>query len=76
MKEFIEVVGWLMIAATMCSATLACGLLALNNLGRYNIGGVQNTFLTKLFTIIGIAILITCWVVLLQNSPFTFGLKG
>lgn len=71
----MEIIGWLALAALLCSASSGWAALALNGLGKYNIGGVPNKLPTKLVLLVAGALLGYAWYALLSNSPFTVTLK-
>ena len=58
---FMTVVGYITIVILMCSVTVGVFLMALFNLGKYNIGGVPNSVTKKIITLIMIGGVITAW---------------
>lgn len=64
---FFSIFGWIVCLIICCYLVVVCFLMALNNLGKYNIGGGPN----KVFTLIFYCFVIFCWYLLFHFSPFS-----
>lgn len=71
----MAIIGFVALVFVLMYATAAYTLVAINNLGKYNIGGVPNSLLAKIGTLILGAILYGSWVLLLEHAPFTITMK-
>lgn len=72
----LAAIGFAALVIVLSYATVAYMMVAINNLGKYNIGGVPNTLLTKIGTLILGAVLYGSWVLLLEHKPFTITMKA
>lgn len=70
MGALLMLIGWLAMAAGLAVMSLVVVMMAFNNLGMYNIGGVPNSWKTKVITILGIILLGFVWGRLLSVAPF------
>jgi hypothetical protein len=71
----MAIIGWLACVAFALYMSAAAGLVALNTLGRYNIGGAINTFGDKVRALLLIAFVSGVWYFVVINAPFTIGMK-
>ena len=71
----MAIIGWLFCVAVMTLVSISTCVVAFNNLGMYNIGGVRNTGTDRFFTILFIVIVTFLWCVLFINAPFTLSMK-
>ena len=62
--------GWGVLTFLVAKISIGAFLVALNNLGEYNIGGVPNSTSTKLKTWVLIALVIVGWYFVFTNIPF------
>lgn len=71
----MAIVGWITLCLVLAAVTGAWAVLALNGLGRYNIGGVPNAPIKKLALLLGAVGLGYAWYHLWLNAPFTVSVK-
>ena len=71
----MAIFGWIVCCILLAFFSFAASVLALNNLGRFNIGGVPNSLGTKIGTLCFIAVLGTLWYFLVINVPFTVSIN-
>jgi len=71
----MSIIGWLFCVAVLIVMSISNIITAFINLGRYNIGGVPNKPMTKIYTLVFIAFNIYCWTILFSYAPFTIGMK-
>jgi len=69
------IIGWLFCVAVMILVSISTCLVAFDNLGMYNIGGVRNTGADRFFAIFFICCLTFVWCMLFINAPFTLSMK-
>ncbi len=67
----MAIFGWLVCLGIVLWLTVIAGIVALNTLGKYNIGGTTNTILDKFKTWLLISFVGGSWFLLVMNSPFT-----
>ncbi len=65
----MAVFGWWFMLAWLVMLSAGFYLVALNNLGTYNIGGVPNTMAKRVATIVGGAFVAVLWVLLIHTAP-------
>lgn len=67
--------GWFCLTLFLTSLSIAYGVVMLNTLGRYNIGGVPNSFATKAVVYFGFVVLLLIWGFVFYICPFSLILK-
>ena len=72
---FFIVLGWFIGLVICCYLTVVCWLMAVNNLGTYNIGGVPNSFSTKFFTLAFYCFVGFLWYSLFKYGPFSIDIN-
>ena len=71
-----QILGFIAAIFVLVSLSFTWCALAVNNLGEYNIGGVPNSFGTKVFTFIAGTVLAFLWFLLFKNMPFEISFIG
>lgn len=67
----MEIFGWICMVLILGHVTLIYGIVALNGLGKYNIGGVPNKWYAKII-IVGLGFCVGfLWKELFSVAPFT-----
>lgn len=66
----MAIIGWLALAALLASVSLSWFMLAVNGLGKYNIGGVENSWKGRVFILSLAAAIVYGWVELVAAAPF------
>ena len=74
MLTVFSIIGFIVTCLILFTISIATVLVAVNTLGRFNIGGVPNSFVQKLVTLTFIAIVVLAWMLLLSNAPFTISI--
>ena len=71
MTVLFAVFGFLVCVAVVLAMTATWVVVAMNTLGKWNIGGVPNTWKDRTVTIAFLAFIVWEWYVLFSVSPFT-----
>lgn len=67
----MTIIGWLCMMIIVGYTTLIYGIVALNGLGKYNIGGVPNKWYAKIIIVcLGVCVGLL-WKFLFSIAPFT-----
>lgn len=66
----MEIIGFIASCLIALWFSGLSGLMAFNNLGQYNIGGVHNTWKVKFGTIVLILATLGLWYLVFEYSPF------
>lgn len=69
------VIGWFALAFLLGSATLSWFVIAFNHMGKWTIGGAENSFGTRAVSLCFGAFLGYLWYELFINSPFTITIE-
>ena len=64
------IIGWLVVAAFLVQLSAGWGIMAMNGLGKYNIGGVPNKTSHKVFIWVAFVVLLYFWNLLILAAPF------
>lgn len=67
----MAIIGWICMLTLIGYTTLLYIVVALNGLGKYNIGGVPNSLMTKLIIIMAGIGIIMGWIAVIELAPFT-----
>ena len=67
----MAIIGFIVCGILLIYFSLAWAAVAFNTLGKYNIGGVPNTYKDKIFTLVLLCVLAFGWIALFENAPFT-----
>ncbi len=71
---FFSMLGWIVLAIVLGKCSLGYCLVMLNGLGQYNIGGVPNSFKSKVLILIGLCVVLYLWYQLFLHAPFSFSM--
>jgi len=72
----LEIIGFLALNIGLAMATLAALIFLFEATGKYNIGGVPNSWLKRAICTVLICTLPFPWALLWANSPFGIHLRG
>lgn len=72
----LEIIGFMFLVIVAVYISMIALLIMGNNLVKYNIGGVTNTWRDKIFAIVAIMVTLAVWYFVLQQSPFEINLKA
>lgn len=73
---FLTIVGFLVLIIGLVFISFAYVLLAVDGLGRWNMGGVENSTLQKVGILLGGVLLFLAWRALFHNAPFSINITG
>jgi len=71
----MSIIGFIACFVLLIYFSLAWALVAFNTLGKYNIGGVPNTYKDRFLTLFILCVVVVLWIFLFDSSPFSVALK-
>lgn len=71
---FLQLLGFLALVALMGYGTLAYLIVCGDGLGKWNIGGVENSIGKRLAIVAGLLFILFLWAKLWSYAPFSFHL--
>ena len=74
MTAIFAIIGFIFCVALLGYFSLFVVMVCFNSLGKYNIGGVPNSFSTKLGAIVLVAVTAFVWYSLIVYGPIDFGI--